>query len=303
MGLELVGRCLQNAVNFINSHLMQVLPFCVLFFIAVITYSICWYALDIYKDVACLSDNYILSLLFCRLYLGALGKEIIAVVVSSFSIIPLAALIYLVHKIVNNDEQSILGSIRESIPGIAKIIVFRFCLVIVLFLPFIVFIAVGGDIIKERITDTGRLTVEKLLTWPLIFLPLTLFLGFALWILLYPVFQYVEYEVLVLGARVRDAINNSFSIAMKHKTETFGFGLLFIAVWCILIFTKLLYSTSPLLAVSLIAAIFIESFFVFPLWAIALYFLWSALRSGHKKENKNAETKVIKSYMDKMMLG
>lgn len=303
MGLGLVWKSLEDSVNFINRNLLRIIPFSLLFFFAALTYSACWHILDVYKDMACLNGNYIIELLFCSLYLGTLGKGMIAVAISSFSIIPFAGLIYLTHKIANNSNGGIVESIKGNFAKIMKVIAFRAALTIIVFLPFIIYVVFGEGIIEQYVTGTGRLTVEKLLTMGLMPIPITLLLGFALTALLEPVFQYVEYEVLIFGARVRDAIRNSATIALKFKTESFVFGFIFVAIWHILILTKLMYTLSPVLIVALLAAIFIESFFLFPLRAIALYFMWSKLRSGYELDKKDVETKAIKSYMDKMMLG
>jgi hypothetical protein len=85
--------------------------------------------------------------------------------------------------------------------------------------------------------------------------------------------------------------------------ESFGFGFLFVGIWYLLIFAKFLYMVNPILVVALLAAIFIESFFLFPLRAVALYFMWKELRSGYEIDEKRVQTKIIKGYMDKMLLG
>jgi len=303
MSFGRVWGALLNSVNFINRNVGSVLPFSALFFLAALMYSFGWYALDVYKDVACLNGNYIIELLFCGAYLGQVGREIVSVTISAFSIIPFAGLIYVAHKILNNAHVGFMDSITENIRGIVKIVVFRCILTIVIFSPFIIYLILAKDIVTQYITETGRLTMGRLLTIGLIPLPLTLLLGFALSALLEPLLQYVEYEVIILGVGLRDAVKNSINLAMKFRRESFVFGFLFIIIWYALIFTKLLYTVDSILTATLFAALFVESVFLFPFRAVALYFLWRELRGEYESEARIAETNKIKSYMGKMLLG
>ncbi len=292
---------LQKSINFLNHHLLYVLPYSVLFFISAFMYSVSWYVLDFFKDVACLNGNYIIELLFCNLYLGILGKHIIAIIISSSTIIPFAALVYLTHKITSGEKRSIIASISNSIPGIIKIVTFRVLLTLAIFSPFIIYLLLGGDIITSMITDTGRLTIQKLMTVNLLPIPVTLLFAFTLAALLEPVFQYVEYEVLINNSRLRKAVYSSYKLAMKYKLETFLTGMFFVFVWDALILMKFMYMIHILLAIALIAAVFLESFLVFPVRAIFLYFLWNDLKRNSSRGMGSANS--LKSYTNRMLLG
>jgi|GEM_PF-3169453 len=301
--MAVLDRSLQNGLNFVNANLPSILPFSILFFVAALTYSISWYTLDMFREAACVNGNYVVELLFCNLYLGILGKHILSVVLSSFVIVPFAALVYLTNNMVGGKNDDIVESLRGSLKGLLKIIVFRVALTLIVFAPFIIFLVFGGDVITQRITSTGRLTIEKMLTVQLLPIPVSLLLGFTLLALFEPVFQYVEYEVLVGGARVRDAVRNSYRVAMKYKAQTFIFGLLCVLIWDMFTFMKFLYMAHPFLTISLLAAIFLESFLFFPVRATSLYFLWRELKGGYTAEVEDSAKRQLRTYMGKMMLG
>lgn len=292
---------LQKSVNFVNHNVLRILPFSALFFISAMMYSVAWYVLDFFKDVACLNGNYVIELLFCTLYLGLLGKHIIAMVISSATIVPFAALVYLTHRINTGEKKSLVTSIKNSIPGIIKIVTFRVLLTLALFAPFILYILFGGDIITSMITDTGRLTIQKLITINLLPIPVTLFFGFVMIALLEPVFQYVEYEVLINNSRLRRAVRSSYKLAMKYKLETFLSGFFFVFLWDVLIIMKFMYMIHILLVIALMAAVFLESFLVFPVRAIFLYFLWDDLKRDFKRGTQQPNS--LKSYTNRMLLG
>ncbi|MGB9634905.1 MAG: hypothetical protein ACP5H8_02660 [Candidatus Micrarchaeia archaeon] len=293
----------QKTIMFINNNTIRIALLSMLFFFAALAYSISWYILDIFKDIACYNGNYAIELLFCGTYLGILGKHIIATMISASAILPFAGLVYLVHNQMENRSKKVLQSISESMPGIFRIIIFRTGLVLLLFSPFILFLVFGGDIIAKYITETGRLTIQKLFMVDLIIIPVSLAFGFIMMVLLEPVFQYVEYEVLVSGLRVRDAIRNSYRIAMNNKKETFISGFTFVAIWSALIFLKYLHMVNILLSVALLAAVFVESFLIFPVRAIFLYFLWKDLREENVEKNVAGVMPATKSYLNKMLMG
>jgi hypothetical protein len=275
--LNVILKCMSNAVNFMNEHIMKILPFSLIFFITSIFYIGSWFAMDSFATPACINDNYLIKLFVCNLYLNQLGKHIVATMISALSIIPFAALLYYINKITQKQVKGITQSLVGSYKGIIKIITFRTLLTLVVFLPLILFLVLGADLIKSNITDTGRMTIDKLLSYSMLPLTLTILIGFFLLTLAEPVFQYVEYEMLINNLRLRDAMRKSYNTAMKHKFDTFMSAFMFVGIWYLLIIFKYLYLINNYLCIVTFAAIFFESMAIFPLRTIYLYFLWNRL--------------------------
>jgi hypothetical protein len=275
--LNVILKSISNAVNFMNSHILKIIPFSIVFFITSILYTASWFAMDSFATPACINDNYLIKLFVCNLYLSSLGKHIVATMISALSIIPFAALVYYINRATKQQVKGIIQSLTGSAHGILKIITFRAILTLIVFSPLILFLIAGGDIIQSNITDTGRLTVDKLLSFSILPLTITIIVGFFLLTLAEPLFQYVEYEMLINNLRLRDAVKKSYYTAMKHKFDTFFSAFVFIAIWYFLIVFKYLYLINNYLCIVTIAAIFFESMAIFPLRTIYLYFLWKKL--------------------------
>jgi len=233
--------------------------------------------MDSFAATACLNDNYIVELFMCNLYLSSLGKHIMSTMISALSIIPFAALIYFIVRTTQKQSKGIVQSLVGSYKGILKIVTFRFLLTVIVFLPLIIFLIFGADVIKSNITDTGRLTIDKLLSYSILPLTITILVGFFLLTLAEPLFQYVEYEMLINNLRLRDAIKRSYNLAMNHKFETFISAFIFMGIWYFLILFKYLYLINNYLCLVTLAAIFFESMAIFPLRTIYLYFLWNKI--------------------------
>ncbi len=281
--LNVIFKSLSNAMNFMNGHILRILPYSVIFFLTSILYTISWFAMDELAIPACMNTNYIIKLFVCNLYLSQLGKHIISTMISALSIIPFAALVYYVNRTIKQQTKSILQSLTGSVQGIMKIITFRVILTIIVFLPLILFLIFGANIIETNITDTGRLTIDKLLSFSILPFTLTIIMGFFLLTVAEPLFQYVEYEMLINNLRLRDAVRKSYETAMKHKFDTFMSAFMFIGIWYFLIIFKYLYLINNYLCIVTLAALFLESMAIFPLRTIYLYFLWKKLNKPCEK--------------------
>jgi hypothetical protein len=274
---NIISKSISNAVNFMNSHILNILPFSILFLITSVLYTVSWFAMDSFATPACINGNYIIKLFVCNLYLSSLGKHIVSTMISALSIIPFAALLYYINKTMQQQVKGIVQSLVGSYQGILKIITFRALLTVIVFLPLIIFLVFGADIIQSNITDTGRMTLDKLLSFSILPLTLTILIGFFLLTLAEPLFQYVEYEVLINNLRLRDAVKKSYYTAMKHKFDTFFSAFVFIIIWYFLIVFKYLYLINNYLCIVTFAALFFESMAIFPLRTIYLFFLWKKL--------------------------
>jgi hypothetical protein len=275
--LNVILKSISNAVNFMNSHILNIIPFSLVFLLASVLYTVSWFAMDSFATPACINDNYLIKLFVCNLYLSSLGKHIIATMVSTLSIIPFAALVYYINKITQNKTKGIVQSLVGSAHGILKIITFRALLTIIVFSPLIIFLIFGADVIQSSITDTGRMTIDKLLSYSILPLTITIIIGFFLLTLAEPLFQFVEYEMLINNLRLRDAVKKSYYTVMKHKFDSFFSAFIFILIWYFLIVFKYLYLINNYLCIVTFAAIFFESMAIFPLRTIYLYFLWKRL--------------------------
>ena len=278
---NVILKSISNAVNFMNSHILNIVPFSLLFLFTSVLYTVSWFAMDSFATPACINDNYIIKLFVCNLYLSSLGKHIVATMISALSIIPFAALLYYINKTMQQQVKGIIQSLVGSSQGILKIITFRALLTVVVFLPLIIFLIFGADLIQSNITDTGRMTLDKLLSFSILPLTLTIIIGFFLLTLAEPLFQYVEYEILINNLKLRDAIKKSYYTAMKHKFDTFFSAFVFVAIWYILIVFKYMYLINNYLCIVTFAAIFFESMAIFPLRTIYLFFLWKKLNKPY----------------------
>lgn len=278
---NVILKSISNAVNFMNSHILNIVPFSLLFLFTSVLYTVSWFAMDSFATPACINNNYIIKLFVCNLYLSSLGKHIVATMISALSIIPFAALLYYINKTMQQQVKGIIQSLVGSSQGILKIITFRALLTVVVFLPLIIFLIFGADLIQSNITDTGRMTLDKLLSFSILPLTLTIIIGFFLLTLAEPLFQYVEYEILINNLKLRDAIKKSYYTAMKHKFDTFFSAFVFVAIWYILIVFKYMYLINNYLCIVTFAAIFFESMAIFPLRTIYLFFLWKKLNKPY----------------------
>lgn len=279
--LNIILKSLSNAVNFMNSHVINIIPFSLVFFVTSVLYVASWFAMDSFATPACINDNYLIQLFFCNLYLSSLGKHIVSTMISALAIIPFAALLYYINKTTRQQIKGIIQSLTGSARGILKVVTFRALLTLIVFLPLILFLVFGSEIIQSNITDTGRLTLDKLLSFTVLPLTITIIIGFFLLTLAEPLFQYVEYEILINNLRLRHAIKKSYYIAMKHKFDTFFSAFVFICIWYFLIIFKYLYLINNYLCIVTVAAIFFESMAIFPLRTIYLYFLWKKLNAPY----------------------
>lgn len=275
--LKIVLKSMSTAINFMNEHTLKILPYSAIFLITALLYVASWYVVDNFTTPACINDNYIIKLFICNFYLHSLGKHIIATFISALSIIPFAALLYFINRTIKKENKGIIQSLTGSAHGIVKIITFRTLLTIIVFLPLLIFLIFGADIIKTNITDTGRLTIDKLLSFSILPLTLTIIIGFFLLTLAEPLFQYVEYEILINNLRLRHAIKKSYNIAMSHKFDTFFSAFIFIVIWYALVLFKHLYLINNYLCIVTFAALLFECLAIFPLRTIYLYFLWRKL--------------------------
>lgn len=274
---NVITKSISNAVNFMNSHMLNIVPFSLIFLLTSVLYTVSWFAMDSFATPACMNENYIIKLFVCNLYLSSLGKHIVATMISALSIIPFAALLYYINKTMQQQVKGVVQSLVGSAHGILKIISFRALLTIIVFLPLIIFLIFGADLIQSNITDTGRMTLDKLLSFSILPLTLTIIIGFFLLTLAEPLFQYVEYEILINNLKLRDAVKKSYYTAMKHKFDTFFSAFVFIIIWYILIVFKYIYLINNYLCIVTFAAIFFESMAIFPLRTIYLFFLWKKL--------------------------
>ncbi|MEM0438154.1 MAG: hypothetical protein QXU54_02535 [Candidatus Micrarchaeia archaeon] len=293
----------EGALSFYNQNIAGILPFCLMFLVPASLYVVAWYVIGTVQGPACFNGDYIIELLFCTRYLGMLGKHAVAVFLSAFTIVPFAALVHAVNNIHMRYDTDMLVALRNSMPGLTKILLFRAALTVTVFLPFIIVLLMSGDVVTSEITAKGVLTLSTMLTPALMPLTVALLLGFALTAMLEPVFQYVEYEVLLTGARVRNAIWMSYSLAMRFKKESFIIGMFFVLLWAHLLLVKHTYLSRPELCIGLLATIFIEGMLIFPLRTITLYNLWKELNAGYVGEDNALAKEELKSYTGKMLLG
>ena len=293
----------QDTIKFLSENMINLLPYMGIFLIISLIYSAVWYSLDNFTDVACINNNYLVEFLFCKLYLGVIGKHFIAVIIGALSIIPFASLVYYTHMKANKSDVNIVSALRGSYKAILKILAFRAGLTLLLYLPFIISLILLGGEIQSKIIEYQRLTLTKLFMVTLIPIPATLIFAFLMQALLEPFLQYVEYDMLVYGSRMRQAIIRSITLATRYKTSSVAMAVLSMLFWYGLALLKYLYTVHPLLIISLLASLFFEATLVFPGRTVLLYFLWKNVLEGKEKEDKVIAEKEYRSYLNKMMLG
>ncbi len=301
--LQPIKDAANDTLKFLSENMLGMLPYMGIFFIISLIYSGVWYGLDTFSNVACINTNYIIQLLFCKLYLGNVGKHFIAITISALTVIPFAAMIYYIDMKVKNGDINIVDALKKSYKSILKIIGFRAGLTILLYLPFIITLLLLQQPITSKIIETQRLTLTKLFMVSLVPIPATLLFGFIMQTLLEPFLQYVELDLLLYGSRLRQAIVRSVSLATRYKTSSLIMAIISITAWWGLGLLKYLYTIHPLLIISLLAAIFFEAALVFPARTSLLYHLWKNIIEGKEREDKEIAEKEYRSYLNKMMLG